>query len=317
MTSRIAIIGTGLVGTSIGLGLKKAKVGYEIVGHDKDPGRAGKAKQRGAVDRTEWNLISAIEDAGLVILTIPVDGIKPTLEAIAPYLQEGCVVTDTASVKGQVLAWAEEILPQHVQFVGGHPLISAEGTGPDAANADLFSNATYCLIPARYTQPQAVELLAGLAATLGAKPFFLDAVEHDNFMAAVSHLPIFMAAALMNIVAQSPSWREIRRLAGGDFRRATALAAEEPAATSLLCAVNRNGILRWLDAYIAELSRLRGLIAAGSADLKTAFQQAADSHALWLRAPAEEGLPAIPEGLVSPGEQVRRLFLGELGKRKR
>jgi len=247
-----------------------------------------------------------------------VDGIKPTLEAIAPYLEEGCVVTDTASVKGQVLAWAEEILPRHVQFVGGHPLVSSEGTGPEAASADLFSGATYCLIPARYVQPQAVELLAGLASTLGARPFFLDAVEHDNFVAAVGHLPIFMATALMNIVAQSPSWREIRRLAGGDFRQATALAAREPAATSLLCLTNRNGILRWLDAYIAELSRLRELIAAGSADLTATFQQASESRSRWLRAPAEEGLPAFPEGLESPGEQMRRLFLGELGRpRKR
>ena len=160
MAPRIAIIGTGLVGTSIGLGLKKAKLGYEIVGHDKDSGAASKAKQRGALDKTDWNLINAIDGAGLVILALPTAAIKPTLEAIAPHLGAGCVVTDTADIKQPVMDWARALLPPSVSFIGGHPLIDHEASGPAAASADLFTGATYCIIPAAGATPSAEGLVA-------------------------------------------------------------------------------------------------------------------------------------------------------------
>jgi prephenate dehydrogenase len=222
MAPRITIVGTGLIGASLGLALKKAKQGYEIVGHDKSTAAANQAKKLGAVDKTEWNLINAVEGAGLVILALPVNAIKPTLEAIAPYLGEGVVVTDTASTKQVVLDWAKAILPAGVNFVGGHPLVSSDVTGAEAASAGLFTGATYCLIPGAGARPEAVQLLVGLASTIGAEPFFPDATEHDNFQAVVAGLPLLLAAALMDMAESSPANREIRKMAGPDFRKATA-----------------------------------------------------------------------------------------------
>jgi prephenate dehydrogenase len=315
MAPRITIIGTGLIGASLGLALKKAKLGYEIIGHDKSTTAASKAKKLGAVDKTEWNLINAVEGAGLVILAIPVDAIKPTLEAIAPYLSEGVVVTDTASTKQMVLEWARTILPAGVNFVGGHPLVRADVTGADAASADLFSGATYCLIPGAGAQPDAVQLLVGLAGTVGAEPFFPDATEHDNFQAAVAHLPLLLATALMHLAAASPANREIRKMAGADFRRATALAGADAETSAQICAANRDGILRWLDAYTRELVRLRALVADGGPELQAAFEQAATSRAQWGSRQEDERSVAMEAATDSASGQMKRFFLGDLGKK--
>ena len=107
---QITIVGTGSIGTSIGLALRQSEEPLSIVGHDKDPRHAGTAKKLNAVDKTDWNLIGACETADIVILAIPMTGIEDTLRALAPHLKEGCVVTDTASLKGQVVEWAGQLL---------------------------------------------------------------------------------------------------------------------------------------------------------------------------------------------------------------
>ncbi|MDP3046664.1 MAG: prephenate dehydrogenase/arogenate dehydrogenase family protein [Chloroflexota bacterium] len=315
MAPRITIVGTGLIGASLGLALKKAKLGYEIVGHDKSTTAANKAKKLGAVDKTEWNLINAVEGAGLVILALPVDAIKPTLEAIAPYLSEGAVVTDTASTKQLVLDWAKTILPPGVNFVGGHPLVRADAANADAASADLFTGATYCLIPGAGAQPDAVQLLVGLATTVGAEPFFPDATEHDNFQAAVAHLPLLLATALMDVATASPANREIRKMAGADFRRATALADTDAETSAQICAANRDGILRWMDAYTKELARLRVLVAAGGPQLQEVFDQAAASRAQWGTREEDERSVAMKAATDTASDQMKRFFLGDLGKK--
>lgn len=310
MAPRITIVGTGLIGASLGLALKKAKLGYEIVGHDKSTTAANKAKKLGAVDKTEWNLINAVEGAGLVILALPVDAIKPTLEAIAPYLSEGAVVTDTASTKQLVLDWAKTILPPGVNFVGGHPLVSS-----DAASADLFTGATYCLIPGAGAQPDAVQLLVGLVTTVGAEPFFPDATEHDNFQAAVAHLPLLLATALMDMAAASPANREIRKMAGADFRKATALADTDAETSAQICAANRDGILRWMDAYANQLARLRALVAAGGPELQKVFDKAATSRAQWGTPQEDERSVDMKAATDTASEQMKRFFLGDLSKK--
>src|SRR5689334_7381836 len=104
--ARITIIGTGLIGSSIGLALKAAKVGYEIVGHDREHSEATLAKKKGAIDKAEWNLPNTVEGSSLIILAVPVGAIEKLLQDITPYLAQGAVVTDTASTKRQVLDWA-------------------------------------------------------------------------------------------------------------------------------------------------------------------------------------------------------------------
>ena len=244
---RITIVGLGLIGGSIGLALCQTGNDYEVVGHDREHAVAGKARKLGAVGKTEWNLVSACEEADLIIVATPVMAIKETLTAIASYLKPGCLITDTASIKGPVMAWAKEILPDTVNFVGGNPIISQEGslpTGIEGARADLFQGGLYCLTPSPEAAPQAVQLATDLVHLLGASPFFLDAAEHDGLMAGVDHLPFILSAALLETAVQSPAWREMRKLAGDAFQSVTRFSSGDAATYRDACLTNGENIVR-------------------------------------------------------------------------
>lgn len=313
----IAIVGLGFIGGSLGLALRRAKVDYEIVGHDRDFEIAGQARKRGAVDRAEWNLPAAIRDAGLVIVAVPLDVLPTVFQQLAPHLAEGCVVTDTASVKRQVLAWAAESLPPRVSFVGGHPMTGKEETGIEHAAADLFLGRAYCLTPPPAAAAGAIELAAGLAEAVGAKPYFLDPAEHDSFAAAVGHLPFLTATALIGATTGDPAWRDAAPLAASEFDDATRLAGCDPAAYRAICRTNRAAILRWMDVYGEQLAMLRRLIAADATageELERAFRQAREARDKWQQGPS---LAAPEPSIPRPGDQVRQMLIGRLGERRR
>lgn len=282
--TKISIVGLGLVGTSVGLALSQGTRNYELVGHDKEPKAAGAARKRKAVDSTKWNLINACEGASVVILALPVTAIRDTLQVIVPYLDEGCLVTDTASLKTPVLRWAEEILPDSVHFVGGDPVISAAGAGAEEASADLLKNALYCLCPSPKAAPDAVRLASGLVERLGAQPYFLDAAEHDGLMAAVDHLPAILAAALLRSTTGSSSWRDMRKLAGGQYESSTQFASETPAIFRDACLYNRQNIVHWIDAYTEALQEWKETIISGNTEqVEAAFEEAMKARLQWLR----------------------------------
>jgi prephenate dehydrogenase len=315
MAQKITIIGTGLIGGSLGLALKQAGIDAEIVGHDKDSGAAALAKKRGAVDRTDWNLINSVDQAALVIIATPIAAIKPTLEIIAEYLMPGAIVTDTTSVKQQVLAWAEAILPASVHFVGGHPLTNAVGTGIDAASPTLFAKRPYCLMAGARAGEAAMETMSNLAHMIGAHPYFIDPAEHDAFVAAVEHLPVLAAAALVHAAAGSPSWREIGKLAAGAFEQATLPVTGNADAYAGICDVNRDSIVRWLNEYISTLVEMREVVQAGGADLKDAFTRAQAERARWLATRDDEEAETPPPPKVDgTGRHIRDLLFGGLMK---
>ncbi len=171
---QITIVGLGLIGTSLGLALQRVKTNFVIVGHDREHEIAKQAATLGAIDRAEWNLISAVEDADLIFLAIPVSGIRGTFEAIAKDLKPGALVTDTASIKQQVMAWARELLPEHVSFVGGDPIVKRAGHGQAEASADLFQGTPYCIVPAMNADGESVRTFVQLISSLGAEPYFVD-----------------------------------------------------------------------------------------------------------------------------------------------
>jgi len=315
---RITIVGLGLIGGSIGLALRQAGNDYEIVGHDREHTVAGQARKRGAVSKAEWNLISACEGADLIMIATPVMAIKETLTAIASYLKSGCLVTDTASIKGPVMAWAKEILPDTVHFVGGDPIISQETsiggsppTGIEGARADLFQGGLYCLTPSPEAAPQAVQLATDLVYLLGARPFFLDAAEHDGLVAGVDHLPFVLAAALLGTAVQSPAWREMRKLAGDAFQSATRFSSGDAATYRDACLTNGENIVRWIDACLARLEELREVIAAQEAEkLEKTFEEAMSVRDQWLRDKAEGRWELTGETPALPSQQgfLRRLI---------
>ncbi len=293
---RITIIGLGLIGGSLGLALKAARLkNVEIVGHDRDAEVTARARKRGAVDQGEWNLISAVRTADMVIIATPVQAVREIFTQVAQHLPEGCVVTDTASTKAEVMTWAEELLPEHVSFIGGHPMAGKESTGIDAADATLFQNSMYCLLPSARASQGAIDSCLGLARTAGATPYFVDAHEHDGFAAAISHLPLVMSAALVSTVASAPSWREVARLASSGFRDVSRLASGDEEMSRDICITNRESLVRWIDRFVEVMLHYRRLVADEPERLGQEFRAAREARDRWL---------AIKAGLVTDEPKV-------------
>jgi len=298
---KIAIIGLGRIGSSMGLALRQAQPDFEIVGHDKDGAVSRKAQKLGAVDNWEGNLISAIEEADLGIIATPTTAVREILEATGPYLKPDCVVTDTTSVKGQVLEWADELLPDTAHFVGGHPIVSRSDTDTDDPTPDLFVGSTYCLVPSGKAHPAAIELVTSMVRTLGAEPFFLDVTEHDGQVAGVEHLPLMLATALLMTTMQAPSWRDLQRLSGSTFRRATQFPSADPAINRSISLANGENISRWIDPYIDSLRELQQKLAAADDETwEELFTELMDSRARWLA------------GKGTPEEEAARAEIDEL-----
>ncbi len=290
MALRTAVIGLGVVGSSIGLALKKKGAGGEIVGHDKDHEAARRAHKGGCVDRTEWNLISACEGADLIIISTPLAGIQSTLAAIAGELKQGCVVTDTASLKVPVLKWARESLPATVHFVGGHPIVRRRQADAAEPAAELFSGAVYCLTPATNAPPAALQQVSDLAETIGARPYYMDAAEHDGLIAVVEQVPLLMGLALLDVATSSPGRREIARLSGADFSHVIEPLAGDARKFGELCSVNGANVARWLDSLLARLSTLREAVALQESEaLQEAFARALKARDAWARSEIESG----------------------------
>ncbi len=298
---KIAIVGLGVTGTSLGLALKGASSELCIVGHDREPSAAAAARKAGAVDSTDWNLPSACRGANLVILALPLGAIRDTLAAIGPDLAPGCLVTDTAPVKAPVLAWTREALPAGVDFVGGDP-IGARGLSGAPAR-DRFVGTTYCLCPSAATRPEAVQRASDLAQAVGAVPHFLDAAEHDGLVAALDQLPFLLSAALLRAAGSGPAWRELAGLGGGRFEHLLGALGDSPAVALDLAVANRENAGRWLERAQEALDGLKALLGAGDEARAQAVEALLASRAEWERRGGEERQP-----LPDVGFGLRKLF---------
>ena len=309
---KITIVGMGLIGSSLGMALKKAQVGGEIVGTDRDRGIAARARKAGASDSTENNPLKAVQGAKLVILATPVGGMQELMKLFGPELEEGTIVTDTGSTKAEVLRWAEQYLPSTVSFVGGHPMAGKELSGPEAAQADLFQGATYCVIPGKNADKEAVGMVTQMVETVEAKPYFIDALEHDSYVAAVSHLPLVLSTVLVKLNSGNPSWPEISKLASNGFRDVSRLASGNPEMSRDICLTNQEGLVHWIDEFIKELYAFRGLVQeGGEKTLGQAFDDAWEARDRWLQnkitAPSSSPRVEIP----TTAETMGGLLLGD------
>lgn len=310
--SRLTIIGMGFIGTSLGLVLKARKAHLEIVGHDRDYARAGEAKKLGAVDRAEWNLPAALEGAGMVVIATPLNDVEKTLSEIDEFLPDGCVVTDTAPLKAPVLDWAARQLRSNVSFVGGHPIVAEaeEGRKP---NPELFRDRAYCVIAAGSARDAAVDQVLRLVNVVGARPMFLDAVEHDSQMAILEQLPMLLASTLMTLATANPSWRDGQLLAGPSFGAATALAQTSAAEQRARLLANREVVLGWIRKLQDELSEVSRLLDEDEADELTRLLDAAQRERLLWR-PGVGPQPELPTPeLPRARDQLSSLFLGKRG----
>jgi prephenate dehydrogenase len=286
---RVAIIGLGLIGTSLGMALRNANPAesalgpLEVVGYDSDPRNTSTARGKLAIDREQRSLAEAVRGAQLVVLAAPVQAIHELLPQIASQLAADTVVTDVASTKTEVMRWAHAALPAGVGFVGGHPMAGKEQSGPAAADPDLFKEAIYCLTAAVNTSREAVETVEAMVTTIGAKPYWIDPEEHDAYVAGISHLPFLLAASLVEVTSLSPAWKEMSALAASGFRDTTRLASGNPAMHRDIAITNRAALTRWINDMVSKLLEVRGHLETGDADaIEHMLRHAHDSREEWL-----------------------------------
>ena len=284
--TRITIVGCGFTGTAIALALRTLYKDIEIVGHDKNGANTQRAEKLKAIDRSNWNLPSACENAQLIVLAIPAEAIAPTLRAIAPDVLPGAIVTDTCSYKSSISAMVSRHLPEKASYISSDiifdPMRVPPGQKVEDLTADVFKGASWVVTPI-VASPDAVDSFAGLVNATGAKPIFMDAIEHDGLRLAVDSIPSALSAALMLAITSDTAWRERQWLAGAAFQAATANVtfheADEVAAALI---AQGEASTHWLNQVMLQLMELRDAIDQGRRDkVTTLLTQARERHDLW------------------------------------
>lgn len=312
----IAIVGTGLIGTSLALAIKNSDLQVDIVGTDYDSTARSGAQKSGAFKKVEARLSSAIRGADVVVFATPIMAMREMMESAANDFEEGCVVTDVGSSKKVVMQWADEVLPKHVSFVGGHPMAGKELSGPQHADGDMFRGKAYCIVPSLTAEKAAVSSVTTMAEAIGAKPFFIGVDEHDSFVAAASHLPFMMSIALMGTASKSANWDDIAQLASSGFGDLSRLASGDPVMHRDICLTNPEPIVAWMDSYIRELYDLRNLLAKeGGPDpeaVEKVFTEAMEARARW-QAGIFTTMDRIHTEIPSFAENMSEMFIGRRG----
>jgi prephenate dehydrogenase len=250
---RLAVIGTGLVGTSVGLAAERAGVA-NVAAFDADRTRLGQAAARAAFQAHE-SIADAVRDAQLVVVAVPVGAVVETVRAALDAAPADVTITDVASTK-RTLAQAVD----DPRYVPGHPVAGGETSGPDRATAELFDGATWFLTPRAVNEPERIEALERFVGALGARPIRRDAGDHDRLLALTSHLPHALANALMRVAAAEPGALEA---AGASFREMTRVAGANSAVWTDIFLENGDLIARAVGTLRAELASIEDALAEG------------------------------------------------------
>lgn len=264
---RLTVVGLGLIGGSFAKGLREAGLFNEVVGCDLDPTARRLALPLGVVDRVTDDLAEAVRDADVIMLAVPVLAMKKVLADLASMDLGQVVLTDAGSTKGAVVKAVQEAFGQvPALFVPGHPIAGSEKSGVEASQADLYQRHKVILTPLDHTSAQALDLVSRLWRELGADVEQMHVVDHDEVLAATSHLPHLLAFSLVDTLASRSENLEIFRYAAGGFRDFTRIAASDPLMWRDVFLANREAVLRSLDAFTRDLGRLRAAVDEGDAN---------------------------------------------------
>jgi cyclohexadieny/prephenate dehydrogenase len=258
----VAIVGLGLIGSSVARGLKARGLARRVIGYDSSTQVHARAKELGFCDHVANTPAEAVKDAELVLIAVPVGATADAVKSVAPHLREGAILTEVGSVKAAVIRQVLAVLPQQAVFVPGHPIAGTEHSGPDAGFAELFENRWCIFTPPPGTDPQAIEKLAAFWRLLGAKVEIMSSEHHDIVLAITSHVPHLIAynivgtAADMEQVTQS----EVVKFSAGGFRDFTRIAASDPVMWRDVFLNNKDAVLEMLGRFSEDLAALQRLI---------------------------------------------------------
>lgn len=264
LSTRMAVIGVGLIGGSLARILReKGEVG-EIVGIGRTEQNLLRAVELGVVDRFSQDPCEGVRGADLVFLATPVRSIAAVLERIAPSLSPGCIVTDGGSVKASVVAECEPLMPPGTHFVGGHPIAGTEKSGVDASFATLFQGKRCIVTPTPRTDGSALGTVISMWQSAGSEVISMEPDKHDRIVAAISHLPHMVAYSLVNAVEGYDRLDEsILSYSAGGFRDFTRIASSDPAMWRDIALTNRSALLEMMDFFSGYFGSLRSLVENG------------------------------------------------------
>jgi len=261
---RLVIIGVGLIGGSLARALRdKGEVG-EIVGIGRTEANLRRAVELGVIDRYTHDPVSGVAGADMVFLAIPVCSIADMVARIAPALAPGCVVTDGGSVKGEIVAACEPLMPPGTFFVGGHPIAGTEKSGVDASFLTLYQGRRCIITPTPNTDPVALNRVVRMWECAGSEVMLMDVAKHDRVLAAISHLPHMVAYALVNAVGDYDRLDEsILKYSAGGFKDFTRIASSDPVMWRDIAMMNRESVLELMDFFADYFAQLRRLVEKG------------------------------------------------------
>jgi len=283
---KLVIIGVGLIGGSFALALRQAGAIRHITGIGRQQKNMHDALQLGVIDEVAIDYATALSDADLVFLAMPVGQTELIMANIAPHLSSHTIVTDAGSTKQDVIAAAvKHFKPEHVaNFVPGHPIAGTEHSGVAAAQVDLYHGRHVVLTPLEQTQPSAIEVVTQLWQACEANVSVMPADEHDRILAITSHLPHILAFTMMRYLHHNTdNSKSLLRFAGSGFRDFTRIAGSSPEMWRDICLANRDELLKQIDAYQTELKTVQKLLEQKNQDeLEQVFHQARAIRQTWV-----------------------------------
>lgn len=269
---KVAIIGVGLLGGSIGLAFKQRRLARDVHGFVRRAESVTECERLGVVDRATTDLSEAVREADLVILCTPIAQMPELAKRMLPSLKPGAIVTDVGSVKGVVVESLESILNgAGAHFVGSHPMAGGEKTGASAARADLFENAVCVVTPSAISDSSAVARVENFWRALGARTLRLAPEIHDELVSRSSHLPHILAAALASYVLDPAAAKEQSLVCATGFRDTTRIASGSPEMWRDIALANRANLARTLDEFIGDLQAFQRALKTDDAPAVSRF----------------------------------------------
>ena len=281
---KLVVIGTGLIGGSFALALRRVRAVKRVTGVGRTRRNLADALKLKIIDEASQDPARAVRDSDLVLLATPVGQMPAVMTAIAPHLPAHAVITDGGSTKRDVIECARRFLGGHFpRFVPAHPIAGTEKSGAMAAFSGLFRGKSVILTPQRETAAAATRLVRRAWEACGARVVQLEAGEHDAILAAVSHLPHVIAFALVNMLARRRDPGRLFGLSAGGLRDIVRIAGSSPEMWADICVANRDALLAALEDYENELEGMRAAIeGADAAELRRMFSTARIAREKWL-----------------------------------
>lgn len=267
--STVLVIGLGLIGGSLAKALRGSGYCQKVVGYDRNADELLAGVTLGVIDQATDNLETAVAEADLIVLAVPVQACAAVLQSIAPFVKADTLITDVGSTKTNIVKAARSTLKIIENYVPGHPIAGSEKSGVAAADDELFRHHKVILTPLPENSAAAVQQIARMWLITGAEVLQMDVERHDEVLAATSHLPHLLAFSLVDTLAREEDSTEIFRYAAGGFRDFTRIAASDPVMWRDIGLANKDAVLKQIDRFTAGVATLRAAIEQGDGETLT------------------------------------------------